>query len=195
MTSALFNGSVTALSIKEVTGNHLIQEDTAAAQPLWSAANGVLFDGVNDFMKATAFAFVQPEFIYFVGRQVTWVAANRILDGNTVNSAVLTQTVISPEIAILVSAWSANINLTLNIFGIIKILVNGANSIFQVNNTAAWNGNLGAGNMSGFTLGANGNNTFVSNIEVKEIILRRSADNAATQASIYNYLKNINSVP
>ena len=38
-------------------------------QPLWSA-NGVLFDGLLNFMKTAPFVYVQPEQIYICFRQV-----------------------------------------------------------------------------------------------------------------------------
>lgn len=195
MSSQLFNGTVTALSIKEVTGKHLLQA-TAASQPLWSAANGVLFDGVNDFMKATAFAFVQPEFIYFVGRHITWTNNDYFYDGDNIPSSGLVQFGLVPSIVNYAGVVGVlNSNLVLNTFSIIRSLFNGVTSFVQVNKTASVIGNIGASNMNSFTLGANGLNADCSNIEVKEIILRKSADNAATQDAIYNYLKNINSVP
>jgi hypothetical protein len=188
--SVLFDGSVTMMSCKQVAGNHLIQL-TGASQPLWSA-NGVLFDGVNDFMKCTAFALVQPEFIYFVGRQITW--SNIIncctYDGNIVNSMLLYDTGISPSEDIYAGVGVSNNTWILNTFMILRSLYNGAASMFRVNNGAAVNGNVGANNAGGFTLGAAGSNVQWKNMEVKEIILRRTADNAAVQTSIYNYLAN-----
>jgi len=198
VTSIVFNGTITALSIKQVTGNHLLQA-TAASQPLWSAANGVLFDGVNDLMKATAFALVQPEMIYLVIRQITWGINRAFCDGNAVaNRMVVYQNNASPEIDILIVApVCPNINLILNTLSIVKVLFNGANSFSQVNLTAQSLGNVGVGDGNGFTLGGryDGAAANYCNIEVKEIIIRRTADNAATQAAIYNYLKSANAVP
>ena len=191
--SLVFNGTVTALSVKRVTGNHLLQA-TGASQPLWSAANGILFDGVADFMKCIAFAYIQPEMIYFVGRQATWSNGDTIYDGNLNDTAELFQATLTPQIYAYAGILSLlNNNLILNTFGIIRNLFNGVNSILQINLSAAIVGNFGASNSGGFTLGsiANGGAGY-SNIEVKEIILRRSADNAATQLQIYNYLKNVN---
>jgi len=181
------------LIIEPVTGNHLLQY-TVANQPVWSAANGVLFDGANDFLKAINFAFVQPEFIYFVGRQITWTDGDYFFDGNGANFGQLSQRTLSPRIRGHAGSNSAeDSNLALNTFGIVRVLFNGANSLLQVNKGASWNGDMGANNMGGFTLGARGDGIVGwGNIQVKEIILRRSADNADTQSAIYNYLENIN---
>ena len=189
-------GSLTALSIKQVTGNHLLQA-TGVAQPLWSAANGILFDGVADFLRCIPFVFIQPEFIYFVGRQITWTGADYIYDGEAAaNTGALYQQAFTPELkADAGGASGANNNLALNTFGIIRCLFNGANSLLQINQTVAVIGNFGAANMGGFVLGINGLSVAWSNIEVKEIILRRSADNAAVQLQIYNYLRNANVIP
>ena len=170
------------------SGHDLLQVN-GADQPLWSLANGVLFDGVSEYMKA-AFAYIQPEFIYFVGRQVTWTINDYIFDGNTIIKGVLTQAVATPQIRTYAGTNSAlDANLAVNTFGIVRVLFNGLNSSLQVNENAAWNGNSGASDMNGFTLGASGNNLAFSNIEVKEIPLRRTADNAATQTIIYDYLE------
>jgi len=194
MASVLFNGSVTALSIKEVTGKHLLQT-TAASQPLWSAANGVLFDGVNDFMKATAFAFVQPEFIYFVGRQITRTFADSFFDGDGLNTGRIYQDIPPSNLIAFNGIGSlTNGNLPLNTFGIIRLLFNTPNSIFQINKTAAILGNFGVNDMNNFTIGSDGAATTNGNIEVKEIILRKSVDNVNTQDSIFNYLQSINGI-
>ena len=196
MRSLLFDGTVQAISIKRVSGNHLIQA-TGVAQPLWSAANGVLFDGINDFMKCSPFAFVQPEFIYFVVRQVTWTALKFIYDGNSDIFGSMYQWTVSPSLRISNGIGCADdINLILNTFGITRGLFDNLNSSFQINNNPIQIGNFGINNMNGFTLGCSGNGVAnFSNIEVKEIILRRTADNAAVQLQIYNYLRNANAIP
>jgi hypothetical protein len=44
--------------------NDLLQA-TGTNQPIINA-NGILFDGVDNFMKAVSFTLIQPEFIYMV---------------------------------------------------------------------------------------------------------------------------------
>lgn len=180
--------------IEMLNGNNLYQI-TAGNQPTYNAANGVLFDGVNDYLKALPFVFVQPEMIYFVGRQITWLNQDGIFDGNLVQG-LFYQNGVSPAVSIYGGvAFGADINMILNTFVIVRVLFNGLNSSLQINNNAVAIGNAGASNMSGFTLGARATPAQYSNVQVKEIILRRIADNAATQTSIYNYLKIVNAVP
>ena len=171
------------------SGHDLIQA-TGADQGLWSLANGVLFDGVSEFMQAT-FTYDQPEQIYIVFRQVTWTSNDVICDGSTVSSGILEQNAITPELIIWAGAISpVNNNLALNTFGIIRILFNGGASTFEINETGQWVGNAGATNMSGFTLGSSSTGLDFSNIQVKEIILRKIADTSGNKQDIYNYLAN-----
>jgi len=192
--SLLLHAHITALSIKRVTGNHLLQA-TGANQPLWSANNGLLFDGISDNMRAT-FALVQPEFVYLVGRQVTWTLNDNVFNGVTASVGVY-DTPATPRISLFAGIDAANnLNFVLNVFAIMRALFSGAASTLQINNTAQTVGNSGANNPGGFTLGATAPVLgFYGNIEVKEVIIRRVADGATVQTVIYNYLKNANAIP
>ncbi|HLD89528.1 MAG TPA: hypothetical protein VI911_00655 [Patescibacteria group bacterium] len=168
------------------SGHDLIQA-TGTKQPLWSAT-GILFDGIDNFMKTATFTINQPTFIYAVLKQITWTIADRIWDGNSADYGTLYQNLTTPGMKVYAGAGSAQKNLTLDTFGIIRVLLNGASSKFQINSDAAATGNFGIRNMAGFTLGANGSGTNYSNIEVKEIIMRRIADASGDETAIYNYL-------
>ena len=147
--------------------------------------------------KAIAFAFVQPEFIYFVGKEITWTDNDSIFDGNVSYSGAYFQRNVSPTHRVYAGNTVDYIPaVVLNNDYILRLLFNGVNSSIQINQLAVKNDNFGAANMGNFTLGSIGSGgSNWSHIQVKEIILRRTADNAAIQTSIYNYLKNINSVP
>ncbi len=175
-------------------GHHLLQA-TGTNQPLWSS-DGVLFDGVDNFMQTGAFTLNQPEQIYFVGKQITWGIVNRFFDGRNDISAALTQLDDSPEILMYAGLLSPiNANLALNTFSIIRALLNGASSELIVNETTPVTGDFGANNMGGFTLGARGSTASnFGHIQVKEIIIRKIADTAPNEAIIYNYLKNKHSI-
>ena len=180
------------LEIEPIAGNHLLQNN-AAKQPLHSMADGVLFDGLNDYMQTLPFVYNQPEFIYFVGRQITWTLNDYFFDGTILNTGYIYQSAIIPEIKGMAQFASAtNNNLILNIFSIIRLLLNGVNSSLQVNLTVPVLWNCGVGNMTGFTISSSGVYALSANIEIKEIILRNVADGAGVQAEIYNYLRNAN---
>ena len=171
-----------------IGANHLLQA-TGTNQPLWTT-DGVLFDGIDNFMKCVAFTWNQPEFIYMVVKQVTWTADRYILDGNLLNSGLVFQKATTPGLKAYAGTLSdQNNNLVVNTLGIVRVLFNGAGSKLQVNATAATTGNFGANNMGGFTLGASGGNISWGNIQVKEIINRKVADAAGDEAAIYAYLK------
>jgi len=174
------------------SGHNLLQGG-GANQPTWSMADGVLFDGATDYMQTLPFVYNQPQFIYFVGRQVTWSNLDYIFDGINDDFMSLSQKIGIPNLIANAGAVLNNVNLAVNTFGIIRLLYNGAVSTFQINETASVNGNLGAANAGGFTLSRRGVSIGrYSNIEVKEIILRNVADGAGVQAQIYNYLKDAN---
>tara|TARA_R110000787_G_scaffold161715_3_gene275114 strand:- start:2432 stop:4135 length:1704 start_codon:yes stop_codon:yes gene_type:complete len=172
---------------KSGEGNDLLQA-TGSAQPLWST-NGILFDGVNDFMKAAAFTLVQPEMVYFVFKQVSWTLNDRIYDGDISPSMLISQASATPALNMYGGGSLNNANLPLNTFGIVRCLYDGANSKFIINDTTPITGNVGTNNAGGFTLARKGDlNANFGNIEVKEIIIRKVADSATGEALIYQYL-------
>jgi hypothetical protein len=175
---------------KLLSGRDLIQA-TGTNQPLWSA-DGVLFDGSDNFMKTTAFTWNQPEFIYMVVKQITWVDTESIFDGNTLHSGVFQQRTLTPGLKVYADSFSdINSNLTLDTWGIVRVLFNhdvAGGSKLQVNNTIPITGDFGISNMGGFILGCKANIASWANIQVKEIILRNVADSVPNETSIYNYL-------
>jgi hypothetical protein len=190
-TMSIFDASTTVSRWNDQlgSGRDLIQ-NTSTARPTWSA-DGVLFDGVDDYIRAVAFTYNQPEMIYAVIKQVTWTLNDRILDGNTNGAGELRQTASTPGIRILApTAMTSNSGLAINTLGIVRMLINSTASKCIVNNTTPITGDAGTNNMGGFTLGANGGMGSCSNIQVKEIILRNVAESMITEANIYNYLSN-----
>jgi len=174
------------------SGHDLIQA-TGTNQPLWSS-DGILFDGVDNFMKTAAFTYVQPEMIYMVFKQVTWTLYDRIFDGNIVSTGQLAQRETTPNLLYFAGGGGGDCedpgNLAVNTWGIIRMLFNGASTKFIINETTPITCFPGLSNMGGFTLGARGDDVSWSNIEVKEIILRNVDDTDANETDIYNYLKN-----
>lgn len=168
-----------------------------AARPTIQADGSLLFDGVAQFMATGAFTLNQPTTIYFVGKQITWTASDRIFDGNSADvSEVYQQGTASPSIRISAGTPSVDNNdFSLNTYGIVIALFNGASSLLQVNANTPTAGNFGAGNPGGFTLGTEGTtHSLFANIQVKEIILRNAADSAGTRANIQALLKAIHTI-
>jgi hypothetical protein len=161
------------------------------ARPTWGA-NGILFDGVANYMKTDAFTWDQPEFIYMVFKQITWTLYDNILDGNAGESLYLIQQNGTPRLTFSAGTQMTDLTtMTLDQYAILRVLVNGASSKIIRNAESAITGNAGAGNAGGFTLARYGNAAlYYGHIEVKEIILRNVADSVGNEALIYAYLKN-----
>ena len=66
---------------KSGNGNDLLRIPSTR-NPLWTT-DGVLFDGIDDFMKCVTFTYAQPEQIYIVVKQISWTSTEYLFTGNT----------------------------------------------------------------------------------------------------------------
>jgi hypothetical protein len=204
-TVAWYRSDVTATITKDVqdsvsvwadylgSGRNLLATDGTGRSPIWSA-DGLLFNGVKNYMQTAAFTWNQPCFIYIVMKQVTYTESppDYLFDGITTAKAAVYQYNATPKLTATAGTASGyNSDLAVNTWGILRVLFNGANSKIQVNASAAVTGDFGAGNAGGFTLGARPQGTpdRFGNIQVKEIVLRNVVDSAPDEAAIYAYLK------
>lgn len=159
-------------------------QSIAASQPTINADGTLTFDGTADYMKTAAFTLNQPETVYLVGKQVTWTGYEYILDGDTTASIALFQTTATPQICWFAGTEIATGALALNTKAIITGVINGASSSITINSSAPTTGNAGSNNAGGFTVARQGGAAAYGNIEVDEIIIRKTADSAALQAQI-----------
>lgn len=175
-------------------GRDLLQ-GTDTNRPALQADSSILFDGVDNFLKCSAFTFNQPYTVYILGKQITWADSDRIFSGNAVNTMDLHQSSggVSPQVSLSAGSGAANNGeWALNVYAAVASVFNGASSSLRVNNTAATTGDAGAGNAGGFELGADSGGTARwSNIQVKEVILFSGAHNTATQDRVINYLSSL----
>ncbi len=175
-------------------GNHL-KQGTDTNRPSKEADGSILFDGVDNFLKADAFTLVQPETVYLLVKQVTWTLARRFFDGNIVNTGLIYQNPTTPTIKMYAGSDSGeNSDLTIDTYSAICAVFNGASSILRVDNNADVSGDVGAGDMGGLTLGANGANGQWSNIQVKEVLIYNVAHDAAERLQMTAYLAQIGSL-
>lgn len=154
--------------VRRVLGNHLCQPD-----PDRRPVNGV-FDGINDYMLALPFSYVQPATIYVVVRNIvhklnSWIySGTTLLSPNAINYR-------SPDEIRYTGDTNIGSRMILRdgVWGIIKGVHNGAGSKTRLNDEDETTGNYGSTEMGGFVLGANQNGTSkYSNIEFKSAILR-----------------------
>ena len=180
---------VSAWHSKGVADRPLLQA-TGTNQPLWVSPGTIRFDGIDNFLKTAAFTWNQPEMIYIIVKQITWTSLDTIFDGNSTSYFRLYQNTLSPNMSFISggAVISTDPDLTLNEWGIIRVLASGANSKIITNNNIAITGNAGKWAAGGFTLGTRGNTTGnYSNIEVKDIVCC-DQDDAANEAEIYAFL-------
>ena len=177
------------------SGNGLSSDaDPGSFSPLWSSS-GILFDGVWNRLKK-AFTLIQPEFVYIVLRIVSPTDYGRIWNGIASNSGDMIQSIASKSISQNAGSNGSYVFTTpSNEFIIIRSLYSGVDSFIKINNgISSLPANCGSSNMGGFTLGANGDYDNASNIQVKEVILRKSSDPVELQNIITNYLNDKYSV-
>ena len=176
---------------KLLSGHDLTQGGYDIIKPVYSS-NGLLFDGTYDFMFTGALTLNQPAFIYMVIKQVTWTSSDYIFNFGWVDNCIMCQLDATPGLRAYAGTFSSqNSGLSVNAFGILRILFNGASSKLIVNDLTPIIWNAGANNLGALTLGSQtGGVYFNSNIQVKEIILRNISDSEGDEAAIYAYLKN-----
>ncbi len=171
------------------TANH---QPTLMSTGVYFPGQQYIYDN-SAVLKTIAFTLNQPVFYYIVCKQTEWNAGRYIFDGNGADSGLLFQNLTTPKLRAYAGSLSGeNANLSVDTWGIIRVCFNGASSKLQINETAAITGNFGASNPGGFTLassGALGNQT-PCKMEVKEVIIRKVADDSPDESIIYNYLKN-----
>lgn len=170
------------------SGHDLLQA-VGASQPKWFLNDGVKFDSIDDFMKSS-FTFSQPEQIYIVFKNISVTNSLKIFDGSSFFTGYMTQYTVVDEFRIHAGGAVSppQGSLAVGVYGIARVLFDGANSSLQINKGAKSIGDVGSASMGGFTLGANGLNQQWSNIQVKETILRKVADTTQDEQVIYNYL-------
>lgn len=182
-------GLVSAWADQSGNGNDLVQA-TGTNQPALQADNSILFDGVDNQMEAT-FTLNQPCTFYLLLKQVTWALSDVIFDGSAAQTQ-LTQTATTPGLKLVPGAsFPQNNSLTLDAYGVVTAIFNGASSLLQINNGSPSTENTTANNPGGFSIGANRTMAAASNIQVKEIILFPVAHDAATRTTVITYLATV----
>ena len=171
---------------KNLSGRDLIQA-TGSKQPLWTA-DGILFDGIDNFMQTAAFIWDQPEFIFIVFKLITWTNTRMVFAGNEQASGILWQTGAAGSLYINAGL---NVKMTPNIgldtFGIARILFNGASSKVIINASSPVTGDASSANMGMFVLGSRTNGLNPAYIKVQGVIGRNLVPSAGDEIVMYNY--------
>lgn len=176
----------------QLGSGHDLAQGTDAARPPFAADGSIgPFNGTAHYLKASAFTLNQPESVYLVWKQITATDQDGVFDGNAANSMLLQQLLGAGKMGIYsgLSVDESSATMPLDTYGITTCVFNGASSLLQQNAGTAVTGNAGANNAGGLTLGAyaTADGKF-ANIQVKEMIVRSSADSAATRLAIQQRL-------
>jgi hypothetical protein len=165
---------------------------TGTNQPVWSA-DGITFDGSDNFMSTGAKVLVQPTFVYCVVKLIIWSGNGYFFDGEEgyYHGGVYGYAT-TPQIRARANTESSNNDdLVVGDWTIIRVLFYGASSKLIVDAHDAVTGDFGALEMNGFCVGTIGDQSvgYFANVIFKEIIIRKVADSAGNETAIYTYLK------
>lgn len=185
-------GLVSQWADQSGNSRHLTQA-TDTNKPALQGDGSILFDGVDNSLVQSTFSYAQPETIYILAKQITWTANDRWFDSAVGGDrGIIQQFGTTPQIRIYAGAALGAVSLTLDTYGIVCAVFNGASSVLQLNLTAPVTGNAGTDNMGSLRLGcpATALANF-GNIQVKEILMYSAAHDATTRAQVIRYLESV----
>lgn len=166
---------------------------TAANQPAIRPNGSIAFDGVASFMQAT-FTLIQPCTIYLLMAQPGWTSGKIMLDGST-GTAKLTQSSGTQGIvANAGSALSAGTAIGIGTYGVVAVVFNGANSVYQSAGggpSVTITGDAGTGNPGGITIGADRSAANFARVNFREIAVYSQAHDATTRLNMLRYMGRI----
>jgi hypothetical protein len=174
-----------------------LKQPAGTQQPVLESDGSIRFPGVDEFLACDAFGINQPETVYLLCKEITWIDSGPLTDGSTLNSMLIQQTSggsggVSPQLRLFAgSGTSSNTDLAIGDWGVISAVFNGAASILQINNSAPLTGDAGANNAGGFTVGSTATGTGFSNIQVKEVVLFQGAHDAASRSAVIAHLATV----
>jgi len=113
------DGSNIVSRINDVLGSG---NDFATGAALWSATDGLTFNGTTQYLKTGAKTLNLPVTAYITFKQLSWTANDRLIDGNGNDSWVTRQEGTTPELRISTGLGYVSLgSQTLNTWGILKM--------------------------------------------------------------------------
>jgi hypothetical protein len=147
----------------------------------------VQFDGVDDYLTKS-FTLAQPEHVFLVVRQDSWVLGGSILDGTSLFVMLIQQYPGTPSVIAYAGGFGPNPTSPLG-WSLFEVLFNGASSEFRINAGSATTGDVGASNGGGITLGARGDTVSqYAAVTIAEVIVYDSALSSTDRGHLETYL-------
>lgn len=171
--------------------SYSLAQATGSAQPAVQGDGSLLFDGSDDWMKAT-FTLAQPCTVFLLVKMVTWAQDYFICDGASTNTGVIYEGGSTPQIKLFNSGFGSNCtDLAVNTWGVVCAVWDGASSLLQVDANATVAGSSGTTAMDGFTLSARADGAGGSNTQVKEVLIYNAALDATARGNVRTYLATV----
>ncbi|MCR4300719.1 MAG: hypothetical protein NUV51_03840 [Sulfuricaulis sp.] len=172
-------------------GNDLLQA-TDTNRPAYDGSAIITFDGADNFMRCVAFTLNQPTQVSMLMKEITGGNTKLFCDGNIADTLDIFQVSVASSAIRLYAGALGPTNSVGHVgsFMVLTALFSGAASSLLINADTLATGNAGANNAGGFTLGSAAGGGDLSNIAVKEIILR-DVDDAAIRADDHAYLQTL----
>ena len=185
--------AVSVWSDKSGNEHHLLQEDETK-QPIWSA-DGITFDGINDFMKTLPFEYNNPAMLYFVVKPIGLIRPDGIFMFEGDAHYNMTVVFYTETIQIFNGGAWVSTPITLGNWIIVRAFFNKQitpgiekNRITGGNSEPQY-GSAGANTPGGFAVGGGDWYAWASsNFQVAEVILRKGEDTPTNETMLYNYL-------
>jgi len=178
-------------------GNDLLQS-TDTNRPSKEANGTILFDGVDNFLRAASVTLTQPVTIYLIFKQVTWTSADYFYTGTDGTNGLLLQQFYStgdatPDIRMYSGANGPEYRTyALDTYGVTGSVFNTTSSTLFVNGSSVDTGSVGTTNGTEIILGAaNSSAGNAANIQVAEMLVYTAAHGADEAAQVNTYGQSI----
>ena len=190
LSSVTKDGSNLVSQISDKSGNGIqLAQPTALNKPVWQSDGSILFDGVNSYLRNTTANIPQPFTILLVYKNVTWASGRGILTGDATNLCGVRQQGSPPNEHKFMAPTliGDNASMALNTYEILTMQFNGASSSFQFNNKTATTGNPGANGLGALVIGARGDYSSKSNMQLKGLAIYSGALASGDITKLKNY--------
>lgn len=173
----------------DVAGGRNATQGTSAARPTYKTAiqNGrpvVRFDGVDDFVNASAVSVSQPDTIFIVAKQTSTGSTKNAYDGNTTRQTLECGTSYVINAGANVSTAGAD-----TAWHVHTAIYNGASSSHRLDGALGSSGNAGTNALASLNIGTYRNFAGFWPGDIAELIIYTGALGSTDRAAVEAYLK------